>query len=106
MVSIEQRRIMLEKLSCILKKMRECRSIDEISRCTGIPSSTIQRYLNREDLLAELFCDGVVCEATTFYIKSWLARAKKEGVSRGGKQSQKRYSYQRKKNGQFKEILR
>lgn len=45
MLGIKQKVVMLEKLSLILVEMKTCRRIQEISERTGIPTSTIQRYL-------------------------------------------------------------
>ena len=53
-VSDEQRKEILGKLSSILRAMKTCSSIKEVEEITGIPSSTIQRYLSREDYFKEL----------------------------------------------------
>ena len=107
MVSIKQRIKMLDNLSIILKEMKTCSSIQEISTSTKIPTSTIQRYLNREDLLLQLLeYDVEYCRKIREQIEIWLRISKQKGNQQGGLTSQKRYGYQKKKSGKFNGINR
>lgn len=119
MVSEKQRIEMLRKLSSILMVLNSCHNIDEITRKTGIPSSTVQRYLNRKDLLFGLLKDEGLFETTfqksqtaipnTYQFveqtfeqnKEWLQNSKKEGLSRGGLESQRKYGYSKNEVGKF-----
>ena len=106
MVSNAQKLEMLQKLSTILREMKTCTNISEVSERTGIPTSTIQRYLNRPDYFQELSSNGLlkpenVPKALEF-TKEWLVRAKQEGLKRGGETSQDRHGYAKGKGGHFK----
>ena len=102
MVSLEQRVCMLEKLARILSVMDSCQTIKEISLKTGISTSTIQRYLNRRDLLLQLFDyqDDIVSSLFQA-IQIWLLRANLHGHHEGGRISQKRHGYSKRKTGKF-----
>ena len=107
MLSVSQRIAMLEKLSMILIEMKSCSCIQEISERTGIPASTIQRYLQREDLLLILFeYNTSVCAAFRLQINLWLKNAKETGNQLGGEVTQKKYGYQKVKSGNFNGIGR
>ena len=105
MVSDGQRREILEKLSAILLAMKTCSSIKEVEEATGIPSSTIQRYLNREDYYHDLVGIGLLkpenVPKAIQYTKDWLQASKQAGLRRGGKTSQERHGYQKTKDGKF-----
>ena len=107
MLGIKQKVVMLEKLSLILVEMKTCRRIQEISEKTGIPTSTIQRYLQRDDLLLCLFdYDTRVCSAFRLQIDIWLKNAKVAGNQLGGVVTQKKHGYQKEKSGKFSGIGR
>ncbi len=106
MVSRAQRIEILEKLSTILREMKTCSNINEISERTGIPTSTIQRYLNRPDYFQELSSNGLlkpedVPKALEF-TKEWLVKAKQEGLKKGGTTSQERHGYAKGEGGHFR----
>lgn len=107
MISIKQKVMMLDKLSKILIEMKSCKNLQEISERTGIPTSTIQRYLQRDDLLLELFeYNTSICMVFRFQIDLWLQNAKETGNQLGGIVTQKKYSYQKMKFGKFNGISR
>lgn len=104
-VSDEQRKEILGKMSKILRAMKTCSSIKEVEEQTGIPSSTIQRYLGREDYFRELAGAGLlspnnVPKALEF-TRDWLQTSKQAGNRRGGKTSQERHGYQKTNDGKF-----
>ncbi len=102
MVSIKQRIKMLDNLSIILNQMKICTSIQEISDNTKIPTSTIQRYLNRKDLLLQLLEYNLEhCQQMREQIEIWLNNSKQIGHQQGGLTTQKRYGYQKLKSGKF-----
>lgn len=106
MVSNAQKIEMLEKLSRILREMKTCSNISEISERTGIPTSTIQRYLNRPDYFQELSSNGLlkpenVPKALEF-TRDWLIQAKQAGLKKGGETSQDRHGYAKGEGGHFK----
>ena len=107
MLGVKQRIIMLEKLSLILVEMKSCKRICEISEKTGIPTSTSQRYLKRDDLLLCLFdYDMKVCSAFRLQIDIWLQNAKVAGNQLGGVVTQEKHGYQKEKSGKFSGIGR
>lgn len=105
MVSDEQRKEILGKLSNILRAMKTCSSIKEVEEMTGIPSSTIQRYLSREDYFKELAGEGLLSSENVpkalKYTQDWLKTSKRAGLSRGGKTSQERHGFQKTEDGKF-----
>lgn len=104
MRSKEQEIEMLEKLSKILKLLPHSRSIKEISEQTNIPTSTIQRYLNKKELIVELLELNNNYEKqneATNYIQNWLNQSKNEGHKRGGLISQEKYGYIKAESGKF-----
>ena len=105
MVSDEQRKEILGKLSNILRAMKTCSSIKEVEEITGIPSSTIQRYLSREDYFKELAGEGLLSPENVpkalKYTQDWLKTSKRAGLSRGGKTSQEKYGFQKTEDGKF-----
>lgn len=107
MLGVKQKIVMLEKLSLILVEMKTCRRIQEISVRTGIPTSTIQRYLQRDDLLLCLLdYDTRVCSAFRLQIDIWLKNAKVAGNQLGGVVTQNKHGYQKEKSGKFSGIGR
>lgn len=101
MTSEEQKITMIKKLKDILSVMSNTSSIKEISNLTKIPTSTIQRYLNRKDLLSELLNDETLCEEVFKNNQEWLKNAKEEGLKRGGKNSQLNNDYTKDELGKF-----
>ena len=105
MINDRQRMEILRKLSIILNATKTCKNIGEIEKITGIPSSTIQRYLNREDYFLDLANADLLkydnVETAINYTKKWLESSKKEGIRRGGITSQEKYGYQKNENGKF-----
>lgn len=105
MVSEEQRREMLRKMSLIIQSMKTSKSISEISEITGIPTSTVQRYLNRPDYFSELANEGIIKRENVpkaiEFTKQWLESSKKTGLKKGGQTSQERHGYQKTKDGRF-----
>lgn len=101
MISEEQKTTMLKKLKDILSVMNNTGSIKEISDLTKIPTSTIQRYLNRKDLLLELLNDDVLCEKVFKNNQEWLKKSKEEGLKRGGENSQINNYYIKDELGRF-----
>ncbi len=101
MVSKKQRLEMIDKLKTIILSIPDCSNINDISLKTSIPTSTIQRYLNKKDLFLELadIYDNV--DKLYINVQEWLKEAKINGRSRGGTTSQSRYSYSREENGKF-----
>lgn len=105
MINDDQRREILGKLSAILRAMQTCKSIKEVEEVTGIPSSTIQRYLSREDYFHDLVGEKLLkpenLQKAIQYTKDWLQTSKQAGLKRGGKTSQDRHGYQKTKDGKF-----
>ena len=102
MVSKEQKIKMLNNLSEIIKVLPTSSNINEIHQQTGISTSTIQRYLNRKDLLLDLIGDDTICEEIFQVHQEWLKSAKKEGLQKGGRVSQERYGYLKEEDGKFR----
>ncbi len=101
-VSDEQKIKMLKKLSAMLAAMKGCQSIQEISNCTAIPTSTIQRYLNKKDLLLELVSyNQDLCDEIFEQNQLWLKRANTLGKQKGGSTTQARYGFEKKEFGKF-----
>lgn len=102
MINAELHLRMLEKMSQILEALPTSKNINEISQKTNIPTSTIQRYLSREDLILTL--TNYDLKLTTEIMqknKEWLQRAKKEGTQKGGKISQEMYHFSKDESGKF-----
>ena len=92
----EQEKEMLKKMQQIIKILPTCKSIKEISEQTKIPTSTIQRYLNKEELLID-----IISKEELTFIKNWLINAKKEGIKKGCTNSQEKNSYLKDDKGKF-----
>lgn len=105
MVSEAQRLERMEKMATILRSMKHCSNIKEVAKETGIPRSTIQRYLNKPELYEELTESGFLkrenVEKALKFTRSWLDKAKATGLSEGGKTCQELYGYSKDYNGQF-----
>ena len=101
MVSNEQRIEMLRKLALILETMKSCESIAEISEKTSIPTSTVQRYLNRKDLLIELLGNINTTNEVFEQNQIWLKKAYASGHKKGGLVSQERHGYEKGETGRF-----
>ncbi|MEE3343194.1 MAG: hypothetical protein VZS44_03800 [Bacilli bacterium] len=92
----------LNKIKAILEVIWESDNIKDISNKTKIATSSIQRYLNNDDLLREAGAD----DKDILKIKKWLLNAKMNGLSKGGKKTQSIYgdSYTRIGDGKFSGI--
>lgn len=102
MISAEQHLKMLEKMSAILKALPDSKNINEVSEKTNIPTSTIQRYLNREDLiLAVTEYDVKLTAEILEKNREWLNNAKKDGNKKGGILSQTMYQFSKDESGKF-----
>lgn len=104
MVSKEQKEEMLRKLLEILRNLSTSNSIKEISEKTKIPTSTIQRYLNKKELIYEVLKESncaEFAEQTIKEIEAWLQNNKTEGLKRGGTTSQERHGYSKDETGHF-----
>ena len=103
MRSVEQEIKMLKNLSDILKLLPTTKSIKEISEKTGIPTSTIQRYLNSKELIIKLLEQEKIENYGKIFetIQTWLHQAKVEGNKKGGLISQEKHSYSKNETGQF-----
>lgn len=108
MLSKKQEEERLEKFIKILDVLPNCESILEISTKTGIPTSTIQRYLNDKTL----FNMYTTKEELSFFnlekadkiyenVQIFLALSKRKGQKKGGIHSQKLNSYSKDENGKF-----
>lgn len=82
----EQEIEMLKRLSLILKELQNSKTIRDISEKTGIPTSTIQKYLNKKEYI-EKFLETTkstkTYEEVSENIKAWLVQAKLEGPIKG-----------------------
>lgn len=96
MTSNEQERKMIERLNVILKNYHNYKSIRELSDYLNIPTSTIQRDLNKSKLI-------ISTKGLKIYndVQEWLMNSKKIGLSRGGKKSQEMYIYKRDNIGKY-----
>ena len=102
MINAEQHLKMLEKLSNILKALPDSKNINEVSKKTNIPTSTIQRYLNREYLILTLTnYDRKLTTEILEKNREWLKNAKKEGNQKGGVISQAMYQFSKDESGKF-----
>ena len=94
MRKVEQRLIMLDKLSIILAYLPTSNSIRDISIKTNIPTSTIQSYLHNDKLISELLGLNTTSDEYKEFIstiQAWLDNAKKEGPIYGNKVLNERY---------------
>lgn len=104
MRSKEQEIEMLKKTALILSLLPITNSIREINERTGISTSTIQRYLNNEELIKEVLDitnSKDSYEVISTHIKEWLKKSKKEGHKRGGISSQNLHSFSKDEEGKF-----
>ncbi len=110
MLSKAQKLEILEKMYQILKRMNDSTSISEISTKTKIPKSTIQRYLNKEEyyefLVEEHILDYEKANKLMTSAREWLESSKKNGLKKGGKNTQLIHGYTKKKDGKFSGIER
>ena len=103
MFSKDQEIERLNKIKLIMSVIWKSNSIKDISGKTGISTSSIQRYLNNDELLREAgFTRDDILE-----VNKWLLTSKKNGLSRGGKKTQSKYggSYTRIDDGKFSGII-
>ena len=83
MLSEEQNLKIEDKIKIVVKAFLSGeKTINEIEKETGISSSSIQRYLNKEEKLKEIY--GSDADFIIEEIKRKLEENKKEGLSRGG----------------------
>ncbi len=105
MVSLEQKLEILKKLKQILRELPTSNNINEISKRIKIPTSTIQRYLNREDYFEELtefkLMKPEEVEELKKVVVIWLRQAKEDGLKQGGKKSQAMFGYSKASDGTF-----
>lgn len=83
-----------EKINYVINNYNKFNNIGELSKYSGISSSSIQRYL-KED--AKLYTNSLEYKK----IEIWLNNAKKEGLSRGGVNSQIYNGYSKDEVGRF-----
>ncbi len=105
MIGETQKIEILQKLVQILKVLPETSNINDISNMTNIPTSTIQRYLNRDDYFKELIEYRLMSEEDVIITKEivikWLRQAKTNGLKKGGKKSQAMFGYAKADDGTF-----
>ena len=104
MRSKDQEIEMLKKTALILSLLPITSSIREINERTGISTSTIQRYLNNEELIKEVLTitnSKENYEEISSKIKAWLRKSKSEGHKRGGISSQVLHSFSKDEEGKF-----
>ena len=104
MRSIEQEKTRLTQIKNILEQLKKTTSINEISKITGISSSTIQRRLNDNEFINRFLEENNINTPFEDYqsqIKNWLKQAKTEGNKKGGITSQQRHSYDKDEFGKF-----
>lgn len=105
MVSEEQQKQILEKMSKILTAIKAYKSIPEVSEATGIPESTVQRYLNKQEYYVALAQNGILktenLDKAIDYVSDWLKESKKAGLKKGGKISQEKYGFEKDDEGKF-----
>lgn len=104
MRSKEQEIEMLKKTALILSLLPITNSIKVISEKTDIPTSTIQRYLNNEELIKEVLKitnSKDSYEELSIKIEEWVKNSKKAGNRRGGKTSQSLHSFSKDEEGKF-----
>ena len=97
MISKAQQIERLNKVKEIISLLPQCNTIGEINQITNIPTSTIQRHLNNQELLKECNLKQEEIDG----IKAWLKNAKRNGLSQGGKTSQEKYNYERDEKGHY-----
>lgn len=109
MLSEDQKFEQLRKLFLILEALPSCENIGEISEKTNIPTSTIQRYLNDESKFIDLYAQesdevSKLAKAQLTYekVQAYLKKAKANGHSKGGKNSQLLHGYDKDEQGRFK----
>ena len=104
MRSRNQEVAMLKKTALILSLLPITSSIKEINERTGISTSSIQRYLNNEELIKKILKitnSKDSYEELSLKIKEWLNKSKKEGNRHGGQTSQNLYSFSKNEEGKF-----
>ena len=87
----------LNRIKKEIENINKANSIGELSKLTNIPRSTIQRDLNKRDIIVSIA--GV---ETFEFIQEWLESSKKRGLSQGGKNSQANHGYIKDEKGHFK----
>lgn len=88
-------------LKCVRTFLKSNGNIQEVSKITGIPTSSVQRYLNEKETILERLGNDIY-EA----VQEQLRLNKEEGLSRGGKVTTSRYSYLRDNSGKYTKIER
>ena len=83
-----------EKLRIALKNYKLTKNLTELSKRTGIPTSSLQRYLKDDS-------KKVVSKKEYEAIVEWLSLAKLNGLKNGGKNSQLNHGFSKDENGHF-----
>lgn len=95
---VKEAEIRTKKIMCINTFLEDnITTIKDVEEKTNIPRSTIQRYLNDEQFIKLYFTKDKVNQ-----IKQKLIKAKKEGLSKGGRISQKNNIQLRDNLGHYK----
>lgn len=103
-LSEDQRIDMLNGFRKILLSIQGgAKNISDVSKDTGIPRSTIQRWLKRDDFYSDVYelnnCIGDL--PTQQDVENWLQNAKNVGHKKGGLISQEIYGYSKNSDGKF-----
>ena len=83
-----------EKIKIALERYKEAKNLSDLSKLTGIPTSSLQRYLKDDS-------KKLVGQAEYGKIVEWLSNAKLNGLKNGGKKSQNTHGFSKDENGHF-----
>lgn len=93
-ISFNKKNSKEDKINIVLNNYKKANNIGELSKLVNIPTSSIQRYL-KNDL------KKVLSKEEYQEIELWLQKAKKDGLSRGGINSQINNGYTKDEIGRF-----
>lgn len=93
-ISFNKKNSKEDKINIVLNNYKKANNIGELSKLVNIPTSSIQRYL-KNDL------KKVLSKEEYQEIELWLQNAKKDGLSRGGTNSQINNGYTKDEIGRF-----
>lgn len=93
-ISFNKKNSKEDKINIVLNNYKKANNIGELSKLVNIPTSSIQRYL-KNDL------KNVLSKEEYQEIELWLQNAKKDGLSRGGINSQINNGYTKDEIGRF-----
>lgn len=93
-ISFNKKNSKEDKINIVLNNYKKANNIGELSKLVNIPTSSIQRYL-KNDL------KNVLSKEEYQEIELWLQKAKKDGLSRGGINSQINNGYTKDEIGRF-----